>query len=413
LIIPEFPSVTSDSAYKSWRHRFALLTALATLVLIGIGGLVTSKGVGMSVPDWPTSYGYNMFLFPISKWVGGIFYEHTHRLVATVVGVLVVALTRWLGGSASRKPLAIIGILEMAVGFALSLVNDHLKSAGYGLWGIGMVVLLAGLVWVRNEPASRALRRLGWLAFVAVQIQGLLGGLRVVLYYDWIGIFHAALAQTFFVLLCTIVLLTSRWWLLNSSKIKSLPDRFHLRPLFAGVTALIFLQLILGATMRHAHAGLAIPDFPLAYHKIWPPMDAASVASYNAARLQVNETNPITAFQIALQMVHRLVALLIACAIAWCAWSSRRLGSRHPLARLSLAWLALVVCQILIGAATIRSNKAADIASLHVLVGALTLVFGALLTIAAFRVLMPARARVLTVASPAFVPADPVVSGMK
>src|SRR5215469_8602332 len=109
----------SRSVHNSWLHRFALLTAFATLLLIAIGGLVTSHGVGMSVPDWPTSYGYNMFLFPISKWVGGIFYEHTHRLMATIVGVLVVALTRWLGGRGACKPLLIVGILETLAGFAL------------------------------------------------------------------------------------------------------------------------------------------------------------------------------------------------------------------------------------------------------------------------------------------------------
>ena len=77
----------------------ACLTALATLGLVGVGGLVTSHGVGMSVPDWPTSYGYNMFALPVSVWLtGGVFYEHTHRLWASLVGVLVVALTRWLGG---------------------------------------------------------------------------------------------------------------------------------------------------------------------------------------------------------------------------------------------------------------------------------------------------------------------------
>ena len=64
-------------------HRFAVLTAVATLGLVGIGGLVTSHGAGMAVPDWPNTYGYNMFFFPISQWVGGIFYEHTHRLAAS------------------------------------------------------------------------------------------------------------------------------------------------------------------------------------------------------------------------------------------------------------------------------------------------------------------------------------------
>ena len=88
----------NEVSNNRWLHRFAVLTALATLGLIGIGGLVTSHEAGMSVPDWPNSYGYNMFLFPPSKWIGGILYEHTHRLLASTVGLLIVALTRWLGG---------------------------------------------------------------------------------------------------------------------------------------------------------------------------------------------------------------------------------------------------------------------------------------------------------------------------
>ena len=79
-----------------WLKRFAAFTALSTLGLIVIGGLVTSHGAGMAVPDWPTTYGYNMFLFPISQWVGGIFYEHTHRLVASGVGLLTTILAVWL-----------------------------------------------------------------------------------------------------------------------------------------------------------------------------------------------------------------------------------------------------------------------------------------------------------------------------
>jgi cytochrome c oxidase assembly protein subunit 15 len=399
-----------------WLNRFAVLTAAATFVLIGIGGLVTSKGVGMAVPDWPTTYGYNMFLFPISEWVGGIFYEHTHRLVATVVGTLVVALTRWLGGQPARKPLAIIGILEVLIGVVLPYLNPKLSGAGYFLSGIGGVVLLAAVVWVRNEPSAHPLPQLGWLAFAAVQVQGLLGGLRVVLYYDQIGILHAALAQAFFALLCVIALVTSQWWRdLEETTIRQL-DRFHLRPVLLFATGLIFAQLIVGATMRHQHAGLAIPDFPLAYHKLWPPTDPASVASYNQNRLQVSETNPVTAFQIVLQMVHRLLALLILCAVAFCAAWTRRLRPRHLLARWSLGWLALILVQILLGAATIWSNKAADIATLHVLSGALSLVLSALLTVVSFRVLIPVRTAVPAAAQPApaqFAPAKPSLSGAR
>ena len=125
-------------------HRIALFGALSTFLLIVVGGLVTSKGVGMSVPDWPTTYGYNMFLFPYSKWVGGIFWEHSHRLIASGVGLIALILA------------------------AVALCKE-------------------GRTWVK------------WLtiaAVILVCVQGLLGGLRVTLYKDQIGIFHALLAQS-------------------------------------------------------------------------------------------------------------------------------------------------------------------------------------------------------------------------
>src|SRR5256885_8049020 len=86
-----------NSPYHPALHRIALLTACATFPLIFMGGLVTSHGAGMSVPDWPNSYGYNMFLFPPRFWVGGILYEHTHRLMGTVIGFLsiVLAIYAW------------------------------------------------------------------------------------------------------------------------------------------------------------------------------------------------------------------------------------------------------------------------------------------------------------------------------
>src|SRR3712207_3021152 len=94
-----------DTPYNPWLHRIALLTAAATFPLIFMGGLVTSHGAGMSVPDWPNIYGYNMFTFPPSKWVGGIFYEHTHRLMGTVVGICATLLFLHVWGW-GRHPLA-------------------------------------------------------------------------------------------------------------------------------------------------------------------------------------------------------------------------------------------------------------------------------------------------------------------
>ena len=130
-------------------HRFAVFTAAATLCLIVAGGLVTSTESGLSVPDWPTTYGQNMFTFPLSKMVGGIRFEHTHRLIASGVGMLTVVLAIWLA---------------------------------------------------RREP-RRWVRRLGYFALGAVVAQGLLGGLTVLLFLPpAVSVAHACLAQTFFCL---------------------------------------------------------------------------------------------------------------------------------------------------------------------------------------------------------------------
>jgi heme a synthase len=315
-----------------WLFRFAGLTAFVTFLLIGLGGLVTSHEAGMSVPDWPTSYGYNMFALPIKFWKGGAFFEHTHRLLASAVGFLTTVLAIWL--------------------------------------------------WLKDS--RQWMKWLGIIAFLLVVAQGVLGGLRVTMHMNSLGIFHGAVAQTFFVLVCAIALFTSRAWNEPAArKIVFVPRGLRNHVLF--VTILIFVQLLIGATMRHQHAGLAIPDFPAAYGKFWPDTSADAVAGYNAHRMEINGENPITAFQIILQMVHRLTALLILAGVAAAAWLARkRLGGKDSLTKLAFFWLALILIQVALGAATIWTNKAADVATAHVMVGALSLVTGALWCIIGF-----------------------------
>lgn len=364
------------------------MTALATLGLVVMGGLVTSHGVGMAVPDWPTSYGYNMFALPVSMWLtGGVFHEHTHRLWASAVGVLVVALTRWLGGRKACVPLMVVGLTEIVTGMILLRLGADWKGTGHFLSGIGGVVLLGGVVWVKHAPATKPLPALGWLAFGLVQLQGLLGGLRVVLDAQIVtdvrlgtafGIVHGCLGQAFLVLLCVIALLTSRGWRerYKGRLTESVPANVALGRLFVLGTALIFLQLMIGATMRHQHAGLAIPDFPLAYGKIWPDLSAEAVARYNQQRVEITAANAITPFQVWLQMVHRLMALVVLFGVGFTAWQVRRVGGARPVRLIASAWLGLILVQVALGAWTIWSNKAADIATAHVLVGALSLVTG-------------------------------------
>jgi cytochrome c oxidase assembly protein subunit 15 len=243
---------------------------------------------------------------------------------------------------------------------------------------VGSVALATSWFWPSCDPAPKWLRKLGLIAFAAVVLQGILGGLRVVLFRDQIGILHATLAQLFFALMCAIGLFTSPWWQSSQQKLGSLNTPSKLRGFFLCASLLIFCQLVLGAIMRHEHAGLAIPDFPLAYGKLWPAMDAQSVATYNQHRLEITALNPITAFQIGLQLAHRLVAMLIFGAVLSCAWlAQRQLGGKHLVSRLARVWLGLIIVQISLGAATIWTNKAADLATAHVLAGALSLALGA------------------------------------
>ncbi len=304
---------------SKWLNRFVWFTAAATLFLICSGGMVTSKGAGLAVPDWPTTFGYNMFLFPASKWVGGIFFEHTHRLIASAVGFLTIILAIWL--------------------------------------------------W--RADRRRAVRTLGLLALAAVILQGVLGGLRVTMLKDQIGIFHACLAQAFLGLLVFIGLMTSRLW-------KTLPqlamDPARLRSLrkLALLTAFfIYLQLALGATMRHQHRDLAILDFPTANRAWIPDTSPAALAAINAWR-DTRGLSDVTAFQIWLQMAHRFGAVLVAIGVLSFWVSIRKSDGSFPLLRrLSNVWVATLIVQITLGAWTIWSNKAADIATAHVAFGAL------------------------------------------
>src|SRR4029077_9419195 len=106
-------SAIGDRRYSAWLNRFAWLTCVATLLLICSGGMVTSKGVGLAVPDWPTTFGYNMFLFPMSKWVGGILFEHTHRLMGARVGFLTIILAAWLLLGEDRQWVRNLGVIAV------------------------------------------------------------------------------------------------------------------------------------------------------------------------------------------------------------------------------------------------------------------------------------------------------------
>lgn len=180
-------------------HRFAFFLSGCVVLLLMAGALVTSNDAGLAVPDWPLSYGSLM-----PPMVGGIFYEHGHRLIATAVGILTIVLAILLARSEPRR-------------------------------------------WVRN---------LGWTALGLVIAQGILGGLTVkFLLPPPISTAHATLAQLFFITIVSITLFTSPWW---QSDLHQLDDTGspRLRPLVTVTTAAIFCQLILGAAFRHGAFGI-------------------------------------------------------------------------------------------------------------------------------------------------------------
>lgn len=324
----------NSATSRNWLNRFAWLACVATLLLICSGGMVTSKNVGLAVPDWPTTFGYNMFLFPVSKWVGGILFEHTHRLMGSLVGFLTIILAVWLWRCDDRP-------------------------------------------WVRN---------LGVIAVIGVILQGILGGLRVTMMKDQIGIFHACVAQAFLGLLVFVALVTTKFW-------RSLKDRLvdsqrfsPIKTLAVAITVAIYVQLALGATMRHQHRDLAILDFPTANGAWLPGTAATALAKINAWR-EARALSDVTAFQIWLQMTHRFLAFMIAIAIiAFCARVLREARRSAILKRLSVLWVALVLCQILLGAWVIWSNKAADIATAHVALGAVMLSFAVSISAICWRI---------------------------
>ena len=294
-------------------HRFALFTACCTAFLIFVGGLVTSTASGLSVPDWPTTYGWNMFSFPYSKWVGGIFYEHGHRLTASFVGFLTVILTIWM--------------------------------------------------WLKEKRAW--VRWVSTAALGAVILQGALGGLTVIfLLPAWISTLHACLAQTFFCSVIALAVFTSPRWKRGLPPVKSHAESIPLQTLCALTTAAVYVQLIIGALMRHTNAGLAIPDFPLALGHIIPPF---------------------TSDRVVIHFAHRVGAAIVASMIVWTFYRIVRSYSDHPLLfRPALTMLILVAIQLTLGAITVWTAKAVIPTTAHVLNGALVLGTSFLLTLRAY-----------------------------
>jgi heme a synthase len=305
-------------------HRFAKFLVACTVLLILAGSLVTSHDAGLSVPDWPTSYGWSMFTFPPSMWVANILYEHGHRLIASTVGFLTIIMVVWL--------------------------------------------------WIA-EP-RRWLRWFGVATLGSVIAQGVLGGLTVLFFLPAaISTAHAGLAEIFFCMTVAIAIFTSPGWIAGYVRPgsvgadPSVGPGGHvgppLRALATATTILIFTQIIVGATMRHTGAGLAIPDFPLMFGHIVPDHWSAKIAIHFA---------------------HRVGALLVTLSvIALAAYVRATHRDRPELTRPAMLLVALVAVQVTLGAATVLTARDVWINSIHVVCGALVLTTSLVITLRSWR----------------------------
>jgi cytochrome c oxidase assembly protein subunit 15 len=186
--------------YNPWLHRYAIFVAICTFLLIIAGALVTSNDAGLSVPDWPTSFGS----FRMPHMVGGVKFEHGHRMIAGVVGIL--------------------------------------------------TIILALALWIKDS--RRWVKWVGGAAVLAVLAQALLGGITVLFYLPAaISASHATLAQIFFCLAASLAFFTRADWRWDEPKLAD-ASILSLQHLTVATTGVILVQLILGAAYRHSAMGV-------------------------------------------------------------------------------------------------------------------------------------------------------------
>lgn len=294
-----------------------------TLFLVTAGASVTSTGSGLAVPDWPLSYGT---LFPPME--GGIIFEHGHRMIAGVVLILTVILTIWLFRRDERA-------------------------------------------WVRN---------LALAGMIALVLQAVLGGLTVLFLLPApISVSHAGLAMAFFCLTVSIALFTSPGWRTDRVRVEASGADF-VRRFSLVTTIIIYVQILLGAIMRHTGAGLAIPDFPLIYGKLYPTVFSAPVMIHYA---------------------HRLGAAAVTVCVAWLIVRIvRDLRGEKMFTRPALLLAGMLVVQLVLGAMTIWMRRAVVPTTAHVALGAVVLAVSLVITLRACRFLSIPAARRAAVANP-------------
>lgn len=358
-------------------HKVAVTLCVLTFMLIVWGGHVKTTGSGMAFPSWPSSNGERMFEYAPSKWmaVPDRFWEHGHRLFASVIGlvatILLVITYRGTPKESRPHPIYIASVACVFVVMAATLLTAR-EVPGY------MIVMMAGLAIAVVLSLVRSLvvnenRRLIWLAmtaFLAVCLQGLFGGFAV--HYgdqyftlSWAATVHGVLAEIFFMIIIAIALLSSTRWLQQTSELRIGASA---RMVITATWALTFLQFILGAITRHLEAWLHSSSFPE-----WNEMGFFP----SGDEMQV--------LGVTVHIIHRTMAYLVAVMIVLQALAVHRHQIKGALAISANAGILLVVVQIVLGAGIVLSGRDEIITTLHVMVGVVLMAISNVMMFTAYR----------------------------
>jgi len=332
--------MTDSSSAEPWRgdyrpglHYFLALIACCTALLLFAGAEVTSRGAGLAVPDWPLSFG---------EWwpdmVGGVYYEHGHRAIAAAIGFLTLVATVWSLAVEKRR------------------------------WARGLVLVCLG----------------------AVVLQGILGGMTVLhLLPTWLSTSHATLGQTFFCLITAAAIVTSKSFLAaaHGGGAEEARTFAGLRRWVVVAVVCLYGQLILGGVMRHSEAGLAIPTVPLAYGQVVPSLSEESMKGYRGEMLRILSATVmeiderveemalnLSPYKVAIHFAHRVGAVVVSLVLlGLVAYIFARHAQHLMLVGLACTIAGLLTLQICLGFFVILTLKTPNVASLHVLGGALLL----------------------------------------
>ena len=357
-----------------WLARFAKLVVALTFLLIFIGGHTTTAGAGMAFPDWPLSHGS---VNPNGWWNDMMMrLEHGHRWTAGPTGLLIGALCAWVWRSKWAVPVA-LGVGVFAGGFVKAAGGATVAVALVGIASSATTFAVMLLGSARRDPAPRAaaIRWVALAAFLGVCAQAVLGGLRVVLDPQGVAATTAATATTFRIIhgcfaqleLCFVVALAA----MLSPVWRGLPLRPELRSVARlgwVASGCVALQLIIGATMRHLGAGLAIPTWPQA------TPDGGWLPVVHNAFVDLNFTHT------------RIGAIVVSGLIVAFAFRAIGLaGSEAKFVRPAVLLLALIAAQVALGLFVVWNGRPAMLTTLHVVNGAAVLATTLLLTLRAGR----------------------------